>query len=645
MAERHPREAALRRVHGSGALFAAAYGNVGSSIYYALGLVALYALGLTPVTFIIAGAIFAFTAATYVEATVLYPEAGGSSSFARRAFNEFASFLAAWAQMLTYIVTIAISAFFVPHYLAVFWEPLGHGPGDVFFGIGLVALLAVLNVKGTEESARLNIVLAVADLLTQIVLVAIGLFLVFNPDLLVNQVQLGVAPTWGDFLLGIAVGMVAYTGIETISNMSEEARESWRTVPRGTGMVVAAVVGLYALLPAIALSAMPVTETASGGFTTELATVYKDDPVLGIVENIGLSQGLTDVLRVYVGVLAAVILLIATNAALIGLSRLTFSMGQHRQLPEVLRAIHPRYKTPYIAIMVFSGVAAIVMLPGQATFLGTIYAFGATLSFTVAHVAVMRLRKLRPLGERPKTPDGTPMWHSPFNIRFRSGYTLPVLAVLGGIGTFGAFVVAMALDPVVLATGGGWMIAGTLLYVFYRRHKGLPLTETVMVETLTPLGVEEVEYKSVLVAFDEEDPFSEEAVVTAKTLAARRRRAIHVLSLVTVPANLPLDADLDGGEVAARSKLERAKLICGQRVSGSVERVRMGGAGNAIVDEAKAINAAAIVMPLRYRGAAPLYGKTLQTVLAKRPCRVIVSAHPGESYDGGPIVQPQMPLP
>src|SRR3954470_1865881 len=224
MAERHPREAALRRVHGPGALFAAAYGNVGSSIYYALGLVAFYALGLTPITFMIAGLIFAFTAATYVEATVLYPEAGGSSSFARHAFNELASFLAGWAQMLTYIVTAAISAFFVPHYLAVFWEPLSHGPADVIFGIGLLMCLAALNVKGTEESARLNLVLAVADLATQAVLVVIGCVLVLNPELLVNRVQLGTAPTFGNFLLGIAVGMVAYTGIETISNMSEEAR-------------------------------------------------------------------------------------------------------------------------------------------------------------------------------------------------------------------------------------------------------------------------------------------------------------------------------------------------------------------------------------------------------------------------------------
>ena len=290
MAERHPREAPLRRVHGTGALFSAAYGNVGSSIYYALGLVAVYALGLTPVTFLIAGIIFAFTAATYVEATILYPEAGGSSSFARHAFNELASFLAAWSQMLTYIVTVAISAFFVPHYLAVFWEPLGEGPVDVIFGIGLVGMLAVLNIRGSEESTKLNLVLAIADLATQVILVGIGLFLVFDPDLLVGQIELGSVPSWGDFALGIAVGMVAYTGIETISNMAEEARDPTRTIAQGTGLTVIAVVVLYALLPAIALSAMPV-EQVGGEFTTELGTTFADDPVLGIVENIGLGAG------------------------------------------------------------------------------------------------------------------------------------------------------------------------------------------------------------------------------------------------------------------------------------------------------------------------------------------------------------------
>ncbi len=605
-------------MHGTGALFSAAYGNVGSSIYYALGVVALYALGLTPVTFMIAGLIFAFTAASYTEATVMYPEAGGSSSFARHAFNEFWSFFAAWAQMLTYIVTVAISAYFVPHYLSVFWEPLGGAPWDIAFAIGLVALLALLNIKGTEESAKLNLVLAIADLLTQVVLVGIGLVLVFDPDLLVSQVDFGVSPTAGDFLLGIAVGMVAYTGIETISNMAEEARDAKRTIPRGVGATVIAVVGLYAFLPAIALSAMPVTQDTNGEYTTELGTTYADDPVLGIVENIGLGPGATDVLEVYVGVLAAVILLIATNAAVIGLSRLTFSMGQHRQLPETIRQVHPRFGTPYVAILVFSAIAAVAILPGQLTFLATIYSFGATLSFTVAHVSVIRLRQKHPDRERP--------WKPPGSVRI-GRVQVPLTAVFGGIGTFGAFIVAMALDPVILAAGGGWMIFGITFYVLYRRNQQLPLTETVKVQALAPLGVEEVEYQSVLVAF-EDDPFREETIATAATLASRRRHGIHVISLINVPKNLAIDAPMDEAESRAQAKVERAKLIAGGRVSGHTMRIRPGQAGHAIIDEATDIDASAVVMQLNYRSGTPLYSQTLRTVLSERPCRVIVAAEP-----------------
>ncbi len=607
-------------MHGVGALFSAAYGNVGSSIYYALGVTAAFALGLTPVAFVIAGLIFVFTAATYTEATVMYPEAGGSSSFARHAFNELASFFAAWAQMLNYVITVAISAFFVPHYLSVFWAPLKHGPGDVIGGVVLIVLLAALNIKGTEESSRLNLVLAIGDLCTQIVLVGIGIALVLSPDILVNNVHLGTAPTWGNFALGVAVGMIAYTGIETISNMAEEARDAARTIPRGVGLVVMAVIGLYVLIPIVALSAMPVTENASGHFTTALGTKFADDPVLGIVENLGLSSGMTHALRFYVGILAAVILVIATNAGLIGVSRLTYSMGQHRQLPEGLRQVHPRFHTPYVAILAFSAVAAITVLPGKTDFLATMYSFGAMLSFTIAHASVIRLRQRRPEKERP--------WRPPLNFR-AFGFQVPATALLGGLGTFAAWVIVLVLHQETGVVGAAWMLFGIVLYAVYRRRQQLPLTKTVKVVTPEPLGVEEVEYKSVLVAFENE-PFSEEAVATAARLAGRQRRGIHVHAIVNVPTALPIDAPLEREEAEALSKIERAKLIGGLRVTGHVDRVRPGQAGPTIVDEAREIKAAAVVMPLRYRNGKPLYGKALQTVLAKRPCRVIVAAEPGE---------------
>jgi basic amino acid/polyamine antiporter, APA family len=624
MAQRIPRDESLSRVHGVGALFAAAYGNVGSSIYYALGVTAAFALGLTPVAFVISGLIFAATAATYAEATVMYPEAGGSSSFARHAFNEMVSFVAAWGQMLNYTITVAISAYFVPHYLAVFWEPLAEAPGDIIGGAVLIAALALINIRGTEESARLNLILAVADLATQVVLVGIGVVLVLSPEVLVDNVDLGVAPTWSDFALGIAVGMIAYTGIETISNMAEEAKDAAKTIPRSVGLVVAAVLGLYLMIPIVALSAMPVTQDAAGHFSTALGTEFANDPILGIVENLGLSDGLTEAMRYYVGVLAAVILLIATNAGLIGVSRLTYSMGQHRQLPESLRQVHPKYRTPYMAILIFSVIAVITLLPGQTDFLATMYSFGAMLSFTIAHVAVIQLRRTKSEDLRP--------WKPPLNFR-AFGFEVPLSAVLGGLGTFAAWIVVMALNPSTLAVGLGWMVFGVLVYVLYRRNQGLPLTETVKVVTPEPLGVEEIEYRSVLVAFEHEEPFSEEMAATAVKLASKRRRGIHIHSMVVVPTNLPLDADLPEAEAEAQSKIEQAKLIGGQRVTGHVDRVRPGQEGYAISDEAKLINAAAVVVGLRYRNGKPLYDKTLQTVLGERPCRVIVvsdrSVHQG----------------
>jgi len=606
-------------VHGTSALFSAAYGNVGSTPYYALGVTAAFALGLTPVAFVFAGLIFVCTAATYIEATVMYPEAGGSSNFARHAFNELISFVAGWGQMLNYIITVSISAFFVPHYLAVFWEPLGEGPGDVLGGIVLIALLAALNVKGTQESARLNLVLAIGDLLTQVVLVGIGVALVLDPDILVSNVEFGVAPEWGDFALGIAVGMIAYTGIETISNMAEEAKEATRTVTQGTGLTVLAVLGIYAFLPIIALSAMPVTQDAGGNYTTELGTTYADDPVLGIVENLGLGAGLTEIMRIYVGLLAAVILIIATNAALIGLSRLTFSMGQYRQLPERLRQVHPRFRTPHVAIVVFSIVAVITLLPGETELLATMYSFGAMLSFTVAHVSLIRLRHRYPDRERPWKPPGT--------VR-AFGFEVPLTAAIGGLGTFSAWIVVMALNSRTLVIGSLWMLAGVAIYLAYRRRQGLPLRQTHKVVLPEPLGVEEVEYRSVLVAFEDDAPFAEETVATAVKLAAKRRRGIHVISVVTVPTHLPLDAPLDEQESMAQSKIEQAKLIGGTRVSGHVHRVRPNQAGHSIAQEAREMRASALVMGLRYRDGVPLYGKTLQSVLAERPCRVLVVGEP-----------------
>jgi basic amino acid/polyamine antiporter, APA family len=620
MAERRPKGQGLERVLGTGALFSTAYGNVGSSIYYALGLVAVFALGMTPLVFVISGLIFAATAATYAEATVMYPEAGGSASFARHAFNEFWSFFAGWGQMLNYIITVSISAFFVPHYLGVFWEPLRSSPADIIGGIVVVAVLGAVNVIGVRESAGLNVFLAVADFFTQVLLVIIGCVLVLSPETLVDNVDFGTHPTVTDFLIAIPVGMVAYTGIETISNLAEEARDYARTIPRSIGAVVVAVVAIYSLLPSVALSAMPVRNGETLLAQSEDEGGFAGDPILGVVQNIDLG-GLQRPAEIYVGILAATILFIATNAGLIGVSRLTYSMGQHRQLPEKLRQLHPKFRTPYIAIGVFGLVACVTILPGQAEFLGTIYAFGAMLSFTIAHAAVIALRIKLPDSERPYTAPGS-LW--------LRGVNVPLFAVFGGLGTGIAFIVVNVLNLRTLAAGGVWIAIGIATYVTYRRRQGLSLTQTAKIVLPKPVVEHEVEYESVVVAF-EDDHYSPGAVATAAKLAARRRRGIHVVVTITVPSTSPIDAELPEQETAAQATVDAARVVGGRRVTGHWEKVRPGEAGRRIVEEARDIKARAIVMSVPQRRAgSSLFGRTLETVLAERPARVIIESDPGE---------------
>src|SRR5215213_2816958 len=617
MAER--RLQGLQRVLGVNALFATAYGNVGSSIYYALGLVAGLALGLTPLVFVIAGIFFFCTAATYAEATAMYPEAGGSSSFARHAFNEFVSFFAAWAQMLNYVITVAISAFFVPHYIGgLFWDPLRSAPGDIIAGAAIIALLAAINVRGVKESAGLNIALAVVDFMTQLLLVIVGMVLVLDPGTLVDNVHLGEAPTWSDFILAIPIGMLAYTGIETVSNMAEEAKDEAITIPAAINRVRLAVFAIYFTLPAVALSALPVQNGQTKLGLTEEEGGYAGDPILGVVKSMDLGP-LQQPAEIYVGLLAATILFLATNAGIIGVSRLVYSMGIHRQMPDGLRRLYPRFRTPWIGILVFAGAAIVLILPGQEALLGSIYSFGALLSFTMAHAAVARLRAKRPDIPRP--------YRGPGNLNI-GGYDAPLFALVGGGFTAIAFVVIVVLNLEVAAIGTGWLIVGVLVYVAFRRRHGLDLVSTRKVAIAQPVVDHEAEYDSVLVHFGD-DGYDELVLATAVKLAARKRRGIHVLVTITVPKSREIHASMPEQESAADSIIEQAKLQGGGRVSGHWEKVRAGQAGRRIIEEAQDMRAAAVVMTLPRRVAGTsVFGKTLEIVLAERPCRVIIESRP-----------------
>ena len=553
----------------------------------------------------------------------MIPEAGGSSSFARHAFNEFVSFFAGWALSLDYILTIAISAFFVPHYLGAFWPALTHSPGDIVGGLIVILVLAWLNIRGIGESAKLNFFLAIADLVTQCLIIILGVFLVLDPALLVNQVHLGTVPTYSHLIFALSLSMLAYTGIETVSNMAEEARDPGHDVPKAVNLILFAVIGVYAGMTVVALSALPVT-----GHGTHASTLlgqppphgFENDPVLGIIDHLGLATPIAHVLRYYVGILAATILFIATNAGLIGISRLSWSLAEHRQLPSIFSRLHPKHRTPWFTILTFSAFAGILLIPGQTDFLGNLYSFGAMLSFTIAHASVIALRIKDPDRERP--------YRMPWNVRFR-GSQIPLTAVFGGIATFAAWLSVLALHVDARYVGTGWMIVGLSGYVYYRHHQGLDLRSHHKIERRQrPPSFIELEYRSAVVPI-----FGTDIDASAMRAAAKlvgEGAVVEALYVLRVPNQLSLDAGLEEEEQLGLSVLESAKLR-GRKVGLKVQTrlIRTRSPGAAIVEEAERLGAEIIYLGTAHAPPSErALGPTAAYLLAHRPCRVVIETPP-----------------
>jgi basic amino acid/polyamine antiporter, APA family len=637
-------EHGLRRSVGVPGLFATAYGNVGSSIYYALGLVAAHALGLTPLVFVFAGGLFALTAKTYAEGAAMFPEAGGSSSFARHAFDDVVSFFAGWALSLDYILTIAISAFFVPHYLSAFpgLHALDHNPDDIFGGLIVVVLLAGLNIRGLGESAKLNFVLAILDLSTQILLVGVGLVLVFNPSLLIHQVHLGSVPSWKELIFALSLAMLAYTGIETVANMAEESRDPGRQVPKAVNLVVLAVLGVYAGISVVALSALPVVHHGVGysaalgehfkspGYATGLGGLFQNDPVLGIISRLGLHGTVLRLAQYYVGILAATILFIATNAGMIGISRLSWSLAEHRQLPSLFSQLHPKFRTPWFTLVFFSGLAGVLILYGNTNVLGNLYSFGAMLSFTTAHAAVVALRIKDPDRERP--------YRMPWSVRIR-GAEIPMTAVIGGLGTAAAWVAVVALHVEARYVGIPWMIVGMAGYFYYRHRQGLDPREHYRIERAQrPADFEELEYSTALVPI-----FGEDISAAAFSSAAKligEEGVVYAIFVLPVPSQLSLEAGLEDEEAQGRSVLESARIQArraGIKIHTGLIRTRNPGA--ALVEEAERVGADVIYWSAIHAAAGEQrIGPTAAYLLSKRPCRVIIETEnrPARPREGAP---------
>jgi APA family basic amino acid/polyamine antiporter len=639
-----------RRV-GAPRLFATAYSTVGSSIYFALGVVAAYALGLTPVVFLVASLLFVLTTLTYFEGMTLYPERGGSAVMARYGFNEFLSFVAGWAIVLDFLILIAISTLSIGHYLTAFWSHLGDDGLDLLIATAFLLGVARYNYLGRAPRGRRSAALAVIDLALVLLIVALGLATNFDPGAITDNVDVGSVPKWSDLLFGMTVAVIAYTGIEAAANLAPEVRVRRAALRKTISAGAVAVSVVFVGMSIVALMALPVGQGIPvagdqvSGYGTDLGGRYVESPVLGVV--MALTSGFAGHLLEYaVAIVAMLVLSQAANAGMVGIARTAYTLATHRQIPRGVARLHPRHGTPWIVLAIFTVLAFLLLLPADIELLAGMFAYGALIAFALAHLSICSLRFREPDRRRP--------FKVPFNVRVR-GADLPLPAVLGAFLSIAGWIGTFVYHDEARLLGTIWMAVGISIYVVYRSREGLSLTRRVEVPAERLAHEPEVTYGNILVpVFGEE--LDDDIMSTAGQLASEKGpaggAAIEAIYVLVVPMSLPLDAPLPDHKLAeARAALERAKRIGEEYEGVDVETTLVRGrtVGSAIVEEARRRSVEAIVIgaepPSPIKGGSVLggiagrrpqeLGEVTAYVLEKAPTRVLVTAPPDLGPEDG----------
>ena len=598
----HIDKGAMRRVLGIRELFAIGYGDLGSSIYYALGITALYALGATPIALALAGLVFACTALTYAEMSSMSQEAGGSATYSRKAFNDLISFIAGWGLLLDFIVTIAISSFAVAPYLAYFFPVLRIVTWKIVCTIGIISAICALNIRGIKHSVRMSTVLTFLTVGTQGFIVLFGLISLVQFPEIIDQMRIGIAnssfsPSWGDFMKGCAMAMVAYTGIESMTQLGSEARKPAKTVPRAIMYAMGTLIVMYLGVSTVALSAMT---------PQELSTTYIDNPIAGIVQAFPLGG---TVMGPWIGLLGSVILIVAANAGLIGASRMSFNMGEHYQLPRILHKLHPKYKTPAVALILFALIAALIVIAsrGQLGFLADLYNFGAMLAFFTAHLSLIMLRIKDPKRTRP--------FKVPFNLRFKSKQ-IPITAVIGCLVTFSVWILVIVTKPEGRYLGFTWLLVGLAMYLLLRKRHRIKVTGQVEIEKIHVPDFKPMVIKKILVPI--RGGANSDIIQAACEFAKAHKAIIVAATVIEVPFSLNLNAPLSRRMVGIEKMLKKAEAVAREfGVPMELELLRSRSAAGAILELIEEQDFDLVVLGSGPRGLSPV----IERVLREAPCR------------------------
>ena len=618
MARKQP---TLTRVLGAPALFSVAYGEIASSIYFDLGIVAAHALGLTPAVLLAAGLLFLVVSLSYAEGTSAIPETGGAATLVRKAFNDFAGFVTGWVLFLDYLIVIALAALFLPHYLggALGVDGLSERPWDVVVAVGVIVSVALMRLLRRPGIYPAGMGVAGLDLVTQLLLGLLGLSLVFSPDALSRGIDIGTSPSWHQLAFALPLAMLAYTGLETVANYAEETRSPGRDLPRGLFSGIGVVVAIYVAIAMVGLSAFPVEEGE-----TELGTTWLLSPLLGIAD--ALPGAWADVMKVVVGVSGALVLLAAVTTSFSGFGRLAYSLGEHGMLPRAFGRLDRRSLISPASIVAAAVVSCAVVVAfaaateNEVAFLASLFSFGVLIAFAAAQLAVVRLRFVEPALERP--------YRVPLGIRVR-GVEVPLPALVGIVLTGAVWVIAMLTHEGARYGGPIWLAAGVVVYAVVRRSRGEGMLETVISPDEQPELAETV-YGRILVPMKLGE-IGEEMVATAIKLAEEHGSDVEALHVIRVPLALPLEAPMPDEERRAAESIEESRLLGedhGVTVVGRTVRARS--IGEAIVAEAVRGGVDLIVLGSapRWRRQSRFFSPTVEHVLRKAPCEVVVVAVP-----------------
>ena len=637
----------MKKALGARVLWGLVQAFIAAGFYFSLGLVSERAAGWTWLVYAAAAVFFVLTAMSYMEGASLHQERGGATIIARYAFNELVSFIAGWAIMLDYLILIALTAFTITDYAAVFWEPLGEGVLELLLAGGAIGAVAIINVRGLDPRRFLRFFyFALADLAAQAFVLIVGLIILFEPQVVTTPVAFGGDADFEDLVFAFPLAIVAFTALDASSGFAGQVTVNRKGLKRLLTVRVASMLVAYVGLAVVAASTL--------GPGTGPAT-RTDAPLLGVLAEID-QDGLREALRYVVGLSASLVLFTACVGAMLGLSRLGYALAVNRQIPSRVGRLHPTFKTPTVVIGIGSALALGLVLTRDPEFLGAIYAFGATLAFTIVHLSVIVLRRREPDRRRP------------FRIPLNVG-DLPVPAVIGALVSILAFVTVVWLHDAARLLGPIWMAVGIVMYVVYRAGSEKSLTRrlTVPEDTLTRDHGARIAYGSILVPVFG-TPLDDDIVQTAGRLAAEqgtdehegKGAQIEAVWVFEVPMSLPLDGRLPDADVKhARQRLAHAKAV-GEEYEG-VEvnpfTVRARSAGQAIVHEARRRGVEVIVMPAeeptRVRGGLVLGGKeglrsafvgdTTRYVINKAPCRVILTAPAGDGVRKRRDRRPELP--